>query len=224
MAPPRKVTLAERRARLGTAHRLTPASAAADPVAVTESMLALHATDPATVYLSAAARMTQPDHAALERAQYETGELVRILAMRRTMFVVTAATAPVVQAAVSDTIAAGLLRRYGQMLEQAGVAKDGAAWLSRAGDAAIATLRNRGDLTGAELGRETPLLQTRVSLFQGKAYASNSNVTGWVTTWLAAEGRILRGRPLGSWTSNQYRWRVADPPPEVPGDEGRDAA
>jgi len=196
----------------------------ADPLALTEGLLALHATDPATVYLSAAARMTQPDHPALERAQYDTRELVRMLAMRRTMFVVSAGAAPVVQAAASDAIAEQLRRQYAQLLEGAGVAGDGAAWLARAGAAALESLRRSGELTGAELGRATPLLQTKIALAEGKAYSTNSNVTGWVANMLAAEGRIVRGRPLGSWTGNQYRWQLADRTPRPAGPEARAAA
>lgn len=224
MPSPRKVTVAERRARLATRHRLTPNTATPDPVALTASLLALHATDPASVYLSAAARMPIPDHAAVERAQYETHQLVRMLAMRRTMFVVTAEAAPIVQVAASDAIATRLRRSYGQLLEQAGVTSDGAAWLDRAGDAVLETLARIGELTGAELGRATPLLQTRIAQNEGKKYAATTNVTSWVTTWLAAEGRIVRGRPLGSWTANQYRWRQAENVPNHATPEARSMA
>lgn len=191
---------------------------------MTRSLLALHATDPATVYLSVAARVKTADHAALERAQYEDGLLVRMLAMRRTMFVVTAEAAPIVQVAACDAVAAQIKRRYGQLLEQAGIATDGAHWLERACEAAVAALRVQGDLTGAELGRAVPVLQTKISLAEGKAYGATVNVTAWVTTQLAAEGRIRRGRPLGSWTGNQYRWHVADPPPSPPRAGAREAA
>ena len=51
-------------------------------------VVALHATDPATVHLSAAARMREPDVAAVERALYDERSLIRMLGMRRTMFVV----------------------------------------------------------------------------------------------------------------------------------------
>ena len=41
---------------------------------------------------------------------------------------------------------------------------------------------------------------------EGKAYEGSQNVTTWVLLLLAAEGRIVRGRPRGSWTSSQYHW------------------
>jgi hypothetical protein len=202
-------TVAQRRARLGVRHRLATASRSSDPAAIVDSVVALHATDAASVYLSAVARMPVADIRAMEDAQYRTGQLVRMLGMRRTMFVVTAATAPVIQAAASDAVAQQLRRRYGRLLVAAGVADDGEAWLARACDAALAALVRLGEATGAELGRATPLLQTRISLSEGKRWAAEVNVTGWVTTVLAAEGRVTRGRPLGSWTGNQYRWRPA---------------
>jgi hypothetical protein len=205
------VAAAERRARLGVRHLLATNARTQDPVVITEGLVALHATDPASVYLSAVARMPVADIKAVEDAQYETLELVRMLGMRRTMFVVTAATAPVVQAAASDAIARQLRRRYAVMLAEAGVAADCDAWLERACAAALATMRELGEATGAQLGRATPLLRTRISLAEGKNWAANVNVTSWVTTVLAAEGLITRGRPLGSWMGNQYRWRLSDP-------------
>jgi len=205
------VTTAERRARLAVRHRLAGPRRTQDPVAIADGLVALHATDPASVYLSAIARMPRADISAVENAQYDSGALVRLLGMRRTMFVVSAATAPVVQAGASDAVARELKRRYGRMLADAGIAADGEAWLRGACDAALVTLGSLGEATGAALGRATPILQTKISLSEGKAWAATSNVTGWVTNVLGAEGRITRGRPLGAWTGNQYRWRVADP-------------
>ena len=41
---------------------------------------------------------------------------------------------------------------------------------------------------------------------EGKSYGGMQGVATWVLLLLAAEGRIVRGRPRGSWTSTQYRW------------------
>jgi len=48
----------------------------------------LHATHPKTVFLAARARMRDANVGAIERALYEERALVRMLGMRRTMFVV----------------------------------------------------------------------------------------------------------------------------------------
>ncbi|MGH2595537.1 MAG: winged helix DNA-binding domain-containing protein, partial [Actinomycetota bacterium] len=60
----RTIDAAERRARLARRHRLAAAERASDVEQAAESMVCLHATDPATVYLSAWARvdgMAVPD-------------------------------------------------------------------------------------------------------------------------------------------------------------------
>ena len=93
----RRLDVEERRARLGVRHRLAR-NPAGGPVEVARDVVALHATDPATVHLSAAARMREPDVTAVERALYEDRSLIRMLGMRRTMFVVPDELAPAIQA------------------------------------------------------------------------------------------------------------------------------
>ncbi|HEY8201597.1 MAG TPA: crosslink repair DNA glycosylase YcaQ family protein, partial [Actinomycetota bacterium] len=44
---------------------------------------------------------------------------------------------------------------------------------------------------------------------EGKKYEARQAVTPWVLTLLAADARIVRGRPRGSWISSQYRWMTA---------------
>ena len=73
---------------------------------VAEALVAIHSTDPATVYLSVRARTGRLDPAAIERELYEVRSVVRMLGMRRTLFVVPRALQPVVQSACTDAIAA----------------------------------------------------------------------------------------------------------------------
>src|SRR5207244_6902270 len=40
----------------------------------------------------------------------------------------------------------------------------------------------------------------------GKKWAGSLSMTTWVLFLLAAEGRIVRARPRGAWTSSQWRW------------------
>src|SRR6202161_1144777 len=102
------VSAAQRRARLVARHRLAPA--AGSVAEAVESMIALHATDPVTVYLSAWAR-TGCDAGDVDEAISSGRVLVRMLGMRRTMFVVPAALVPVVQAACTDDVAKRLRRQ-----------------------------------------------------------------------------------------------------------------
>lgn len=73
----------QRRNLLWARLRLGDDSRYDDPVAITESVVALHSSDPATVYLSVPARMATPSLEPLERAMYTDRSLLRWHAMRR---------------------------------------------------------------------------------------------------------------------------------------------
>jgi winged helix DNA-binding protein len=198
----------QRHARLGRRHHLARSARAADVVTVAGDLVGLHGTDPATVFLSTWARMRSPQKtvAALEDALYVDRRLVRTLCMRRTMFVVPVDAVPVVQAAVTDALVPGERRRTVQMIEQAGIATDGAAWLTAAEAATLAELMERREATGAELAKAVPGLAHQIPLAEGKSYATTVGVSTRVLFSLSTAQRIVRGRPRGSWTSSQYRW------------------
>jgi Winged helix DNA-binding domain len=204
----RRIGVEERRARLGVRHHLSPTAVAADPVEAARGVVALHSTDPASVFLSVYARTPPAAPAVIERALYEERSLIRMLGMRRTMWVVPVELAPVVQAAATRAIAVLQRRRYAQLLADAGVG-DG-AWLASVEDATARALAALGEATGSQLSADEPRLRTRIRLAEGKSYAAEQNITTWVLFMLAADGRIVRGRPLGSWTSSQYRWTPAE--------------
>jgi Winged helix DNA-binding domain len=197
----RRIGIEERRARLGLRHHL--AAPAPDPVAAARSVVALHATDPATVFLSAYAR-APVEVKAIEHALYEERSLVRMLGMRRTMFVVPVDLAPVIQAGCADAIAEQQRRRYTQFIVDSDLG-DG-AWLADVAESTARALAARGEATAAELCADEPRLRSQVTMHEGKAYGGAQNITTWVLFLLAAEGRIVRGRPRGSWTSSQWRW------------------
>src|SRR5438105_268788 len=145
---PRRITVRERRARLARRHRLAPHTRATTVEDVAAALVALHATDPATVHLAAGARLAEPSVvAAVERALYDDRTLLRMLGMRRTMFVVPRASVPVIQAACTDTVAANQRRLLVQHLTEAGVADDPAGWLVEVGDATVRALAARGEAT-----------------------------------------------------------------------------
>src|SRR5262245_476098 len=98
----RGVTIEERRARLGRRQHLAAGAKGDDVVAVAGDIVAFHATDPASVYMSAWARMDGVTPDEITRALYDERTLVRMLGMRRTMFVLPVAQRHVVQAACTD--------------------------------------------------------------------------------------------------------------------------
>jgi hypothetical protein len=205
-----KMDTAERRARLGRREHLAPSTLAATPVEVARSLVALHGTDPATVYLSVAARLRDPSVGALEAALYEDRTLVRMLGMRRTMFVVPVAFAPIMQAACTRAIAAQERRRTIQLFGMGGVAGDAERFLTDVEAATQTALHKRGSATAQELSQDVPELRKQILMAAGKSYSAMQGIATRILMQLAADGHIMRGRPRGSWISSQYRWSPID--------------
>jgi Winged helix DNA-binding domain len=206
----RRVSSEERRTRLARRHFLAPESGAGDPVQLAGGIVGMHATDPATVYLAARARLRGPAGPALDRALYEERTLLRMIGMRRTLFVFPLELAAVVQSACTESIAAAQRRRYAKLIEEGGIAKDGLRWLDRAAAATLKALEARGEAFATELSSDVPQLRKKVHYGEGKTWAGSTSMTSWVLFLLAAEGRIVRGRPRGTWTSSQWSWVPAD--------------
>lgn len=202
----RRIGAAERQARLGLRHRLAPKSKASDPVEVADSLVALHSTDPTTVYLAALSRITRGDISAVERALYDDRTLIRLLGMRRTVFVASLEKAPLIQAACSRGVAARERRKLVGFLADSGIGKDIEGWLTEAEEAALRALTARGEATAAELASDDARLRTQIVLAKGKTYEGKQHVSSRLLLLMAAEGKVVRGRPRGSWMSHQYNW------------------
>ena len=206
----RTVSIDERRARLGVRHHLSAKARGISPAALVDDLVALHATDPASVYLSAAARMQTLHPNDVAEALYTDRTLVRMLGMRRTMFVVPTSSASVVQHSSSDAIAArlrrALIKDLATVADQPSITSDPAAWLTQLDDAVLRVLRESGEATALELSRAEPRLRTQLTYAEGKAYGGPANITSRVLNLLSAEGRIVRGRPGGGWIGSQYKW------------------
>jgi DNA glycosylase AlkZ-like len=206
----RTISVEERRARLARRQFLAPEAKAGDPVELAGAMAGLHATDPATVYLGARARLREPAASEVDRALYDDRELLRLIGMRRTMFVFPLELAAVVRAACTEAIASAQRRRYAKLIEEGGIAADGEAWLDDASAAAFEALEARGVAYAKELSADVPLLREKIRYGEGKNWAGSTSMTTWVLFLLAAEGRIVRVRPRGAWTSSQWSWVPAD--------------
>ena len=128
---------------------------------MTRALLALHATDPASVYLSVLARSNGSTLADVSESMYERRSLVRWMAMRRTLFLLPRGDVPVVQAAVSAPLAATLRRRLISLLERNGseppIEGDVGHWLAALEVRVEAALRARGTATGAQLSADEPV-------------------------------------------------------------------
>ena len=200
----------ERRARLGARHHLAASAKAADPVDVADRLTGLHGTDPASVFLAASARLRQPDFGAIERALYDDRRLVRMLAMRRTMWVLPIELAGIAQAAATDAVAARERKRLEQMVADGGIADDVTSWLAEAERATLTALAARCEATGAELSKDVPVLREQFLFGVGTKWEGTQSATTRMLLLLAAEGKIVRTRPRGSLISSQYRWTALD--------------
>src|ERR687895_2393332 len=114
----RRIDVAERRARLARRHRIAPGERAGDVVDAARSVVCLHGTDPAAIYLSALARVEDMTVADLDRALYDDRSLVKHLAMRRTLFVFPRDILAVAQAGASNRVADAERRRLIREVEK----------------------------------------------------------------------------------------------------------
>ncbi|MEU4143985.1 winged helix DNA-binding domain-containing protein [Streptomyces parvulus] len=213
----RHIGTAERWDRLALRQRLAGAARAGSPEEVAGALVALHGTDPATVHLAVGARLADAAKtvSGTERALYEDGTLVRMHGMRHTVFVFPAELTAVVHASTGIGVASR--ERASLLKDMAAAGAPDAAWLAEVEESALAALARRGQATAAELARDEPRLKERFVYAAGKSYEGVHTVSTRLLRVLGVEGKVVRGRPLGSWTSSQFRWAPA------PGHPGLDA-
>ncbi len=211
----RHIGVAERRARLALRQRLAGQARAGTPEEVAGSLVALHGTDPATVYLAVGARLADPARTVAEtgRALYEDRSLVRMHGMRHTVFVFPTALTAVVHASTGLAVAAR--ERAALLKHMATAGAPDAAWLKEVEESALTALARRGQATAAELAQDEPRLREQFVYAAGKSYEGVHTVSTRLLKVLGVEGKVVRGRPLGSWTSSRFRWAVAPEHPEL---------
>ncbi|MER5445547.1 winged helix DNA-binding domain-containing protein [Streptomyces sp. NPDC002764] len=211
----RYVGVTERRARLALRHRLAGPARGTAPEEVADALVALHGTDPATVYLAVGARLADPARTVPEtdRALYEDRSLVRMHGMRHTVFVFPTPLTAVVHASTGLAVAARERAKLVKDMATAG-APD-AAWLKEVEESTLAALARRGQATATELAEDEPRLRERFAYAAGKGYEGVHTVSSRLLRVLGVEGKVVRGRPLGSWTSTQFRWALAPAHPEL---------
>lgn len=208
-----------RRRLLAVRHRLAPAHRAASPVEVARSLVALHSTDPASVHLAIAARTAGPGASVedIDRALHEERSIVRVMGMRRTMWAVPSELVPIVAGAAGRAVAADERRKLVKLLEEQGVASDGARWLAEVEADVVDALADRGEALTTELAADVPALKGTIVIGGASKWATTVTLSTRVILLLSCDGRIVRNRPRGRWTSSQHRWAVAPTPgPPVP--------
>ncbi|MFI5863881.1 DNA glycosylase AlkZ-like family protein [Streptomyces sp. NPDC051546] len=173
-----KISNRQRRAVPVRRHLLAPSARATSVEQVAEALVALHATEPATVFLSVAARTTAATPQAVEQALYEDRSLVRMLCMRRTVFVVPTALAPVVEASTARTIAA---REHAALLKVlAGQLGHDPAWLDAVEGDVLAALAGLGRADATRIAEAVPRLKEQITLSPGKPHETRVRISNKV--------------------------------------------
>ena len=202
----RTIDDAERRTRLARRHRLAPGHRAPHVVEAARSLIALHGTDPSTIYLSAWARVDGMTVGDLERALYDDRSLVKHLAMRRTLFVFPREALGDAQAGASARVAAGERRRLIRDVEEAGLHEDGERWLDQTSEAVVDALAGGREATSAQLREELPGLDGAILYGEGRSWGGQAPIGPRVLTTLSAAGRIVRASNDGRWSTSRPRW------------------
>jgi hypothetical protein len=204
----RSCSVEERRNRLARRHFLC---AAADDgvVELTHRLVGLHASDPATPYLSLWARLAGFDVADLDAALYANRAVAKQLAMRRTLWVFDARDVPAVQAVASARVAEQERRKLVTDVVTAGIAADGDAWLNEASQAVLAHLAEHGHASARELRSALPQLAGEYDPAPGKRWGGATPISPRVLTVLAVQGLLVRGFNEGTWTTSRPRWVAA---------------
>jgi hypothetical protein len=203
-----RIDTEERRARLAERHRLLPGTRTDDLPQIADDLVALHSSDPVTVFLSAMTRMAHPSIEAVEQALYTGRTLIRHHGMRRTLWVATPQVVRLIHAAATRDLLATERRRTGQLLAASGV-EDPQHWLAEAEAQILADLRKHGPSTAREIGQRGAELRQRLHLAPGKTYAAVQSAHTRVLYILGFDGKMLRGQP-SSWINGAYRYVEAE--------------
>jgi Winged helix DNA-binding domain len=200
----RSFTVEERRARLARRHFL---AGSADSIGeVVANLVGLHATDPATPYLSLWARLSGFAVADVDAELYKRRTLVKHLAMRRTLWTVRAGDLPLIQPGASDRVADNERRRLVADAQKAGITDDGETWLDAACAAVLRHLAAHGASSAKELREALPELAGRYDYAPGKRWGGETPLAPRVLTVLSVRGDIVRGPNDGEWTTSRPRW------------------
>ncbi len=204
--PLARLTDDERRARLARRHAIAPNHRVGDVEAATRAVVALHATEPASVYLSAWARVDQLSVADVDAALYETRCLVKQLAMRRTLFVFPRELLPAVLGSASARVAASEARRVAKAVEAGGLADDGDAWLAQALSAVCAEIADGDGLSAQQVRERVAAVQGQLTMAPGRTWGGQVHVAPWVLTSAGLRGHLVRGLAAGHWRNPRHVW------------------
>lgn len=197
----------QRRARLAVRHGLAAPFGSVEEA--TAAITCWHATEPASVHLSAWAR-TGATRAEIDQALYVDRTIVKQLAMRRTVFTFPRDLLPAVWGSAAARVAVQQRAQLARDVVKGGIAEDGEAWVAAQTAAVHDLLRAEGPRTTMQLRAALPALEARLSYAEGKAYGAELPIAPRVLTTLAASGVIMRGENDGGWKTSRPRWTAVE--------------
>lgn len=208
MSPP-LITNVERRRRLAHRHLLLPELRTRFVPAVVDALVALHSSDPVTVYLSAAARLDSPSIDWVDQALYEERKIFRHHAMRRTLWVMGAETIRHAHASCTVKIADAEERRFLTWLEATPSVTSPHAWLEMAFERIVDYLSTNAPASTRDIGVALPDLAMPVSAASGTRQETTIAGHSRALLLAAMKGVVVRTKPQGTWIASNYIWDTA---------------
>lgn len=197
----------QRRTRLLRRHRLAVETPAATVTEVADAIVGLHATTPSTVYLSARARMTALVPQTVDDALYRQRSLVKQLAMRRTLFVMTRPVLAEAIGAIGPRVAASERTNMLRDLRRSADFDDPDGWIDAARHAVLDDLADGSARTSTELRERLPHLDGYVEVGVGKSWGGRNPMGPRVLNMMSAAGDIVRGpNTVAAWHQSRPSW------------------
>lgn len=166
----------------------------------------MHATEPATVHLALRARVGDLSLADVEAALYDDRSIVKLAAMRRTLFAFPSEFAPTVWASAGARVAAAYGARLAKDVEQIGATDDGPAWVAAASEAVVAALSDRMTATTTELRELVPSINVSVERSPGSTWGGSFPLAPDLLTVMHAQGQVVRAHNAGHWRLSKPSW------------------
>jgi hypothetical protein len=208
MARMLRATDDHRRARIARRHGLDPAHRHVSIEAAAAAMTALHATEAATPYLALHARIESLTVDDVATVLYDERSLVRVMAMRRTLWIVGRDLVPAVIGSAGRRVAD--VQRRGTMKEA--VELEGALgpnWIDDAAARILECLDGR-ELSAKQLRAELPELAGTFTAAPGTKWSTDVPTMTRLLVILSASGSVVRGHNDGHWRISKPLWTATD--------------
>lgn len=205
----RTVSTDQRAAALVARHHLAGTAATLDHAL--RDVVALHSSDPLTPHLALWARVPGYQPGDLDAA-LGARHVWRMHTIRRTLWVVPTADAPLFQAAAAK-VAVNERKRVHGWASTLSDTPD--AWLDQVQARVLDALTEHGELSTRALQQHAPALSQKITSGSGK-WTQQVPIGSRLLFLMAMDLKLFRG-PSTTWRSSQYPWTVAPdtgPPPD----------